>query len=160
MVCSGLLKSILVPPFVTVDAIWFVQLNHTEAPSCGLMAKRDYHLVCLMGGTEKSDFIGQYERRAYFKLIRCVVHVMFFCWCFCAFLFFVDHKNWSTAFHLLSSWCLAVIFGQWRWRRYAPLKRRFVFNGPHGVISLKIIFLKTHRDGTFRIWLIISGTST
>jgi hypothetical protein len=61
----------------------------------------------------------------------------------------IDHKNWSTAYHLLLSRYLALLFRPWRWRRYAPPKHRLVFNGLHGVISLKIVLLETVKLTSF-----------
>jgi hypothetical protein len=45
--------------------------------------------------------------------------------------------------HMLSRWFLALslFFRPWRWRRYVPPKRRLTLNGPHGVISQKMVLL-------------------
>jgi hypothetical protein len=45
--------------------------------------------------------------------------------------------------HLLSGLYLALLIRPWWWRRYFPPKRRFTFNGLHGVIFQKIVFFIT-----------------
>jgi hypothetical protein len=55
------------------------------------------------------------------------------------------YQSQSSAFHLLSSWYLAwLILRPWRWRRYVPPKRRFTFNGLHGVISQKLVLFEMY----------------
>jgi hypothetical protein len=41
------------------------------------------------------------------------------------------------------TFCLARLIWPWRWRRCVPSKRRFTFNGPHGVIFRKTVLFVT-----------------
>jgi hypothetical protein len=55
----------------------------------------------------------------------------------------VNRHFGGTYSHLLSRWYLARLIWPWRWRRYAPPKRRLTVNGLHGIKSQKIVLLRT-----------------
>jgi hypothetical protein len=59
------------------------------------------------------------------------------------------NRLFGVTCHLLSRWFLAqLIYRPWRWKLYVLPKRRFTFNGLHGIISQKMLLFITITAGT------------